>query len=225
MVSKCDSVSDLLEVNILLKEAGLYRGHGARRASIMVVPLFETIGDLKNSSQIMRDWLSLPEVAVITSSHGYQEVMVGYSDSNKDGGYLTSVWSLHEATRTLAEVFEQHGTRMQVFHGRGGAVGRGGGSSVAAIRAQPHGTVNGRIRITEQGEVIAAKYATTESASANLEAMTSATVMASLEGDSVSARDQPRFAAAMEALSQAAFRAYRSRWCTRPTAFPPCSGR
>src|ERR1700689_288103 len=210
IVSKCDSVSDLLEVNILLKEAGLYRGHGARRASIMVVPLFETIADLKNSSQIMRDWLSLPEVGVITSSHGYQEVMVGYSDSNKDGGYLTSVWSLHEGTRTLAQVFEQRGTRMQVFHGRGGAVGRGGGSSVAAIRAQPHGSVNGRIRITEQGEVIAAKYATTESASANLEAMTAATVMASLEGDSVSARDQPRFAAAMDALSQAAFRAYRS---------------
>jgi phosphoenolpyruvate carboxylase len=136
--------------------------------------------------------------------------MVGYSDSNKDGGYLTSVWSLHEGTRTLAEVFEQRGTRMQVFHGRGGAVGRGGGSSVAAIRAQPHGTVNGRIRITEQGEVIAAKYATADSASTNLEAITSATLMASLEGDSVSARDRPRFASAMDALSQAAFQAYRS---------------
>jgi phosphoenolpyruvate carboxylase len=210
IVSKCDSVSDLLEVNVLLKEAGLYRGHGARRASIMVVPLFETIQDLKHSAQIMRDWLSLPEVAVITSSHGYQEVMVGYSDSNKDGGYLTSVWSLYQGTRTLAEVFEQHGTRMQVFHGRGGAVGRGGGSSVAAIRAQPHGTVNGRIRITEQGEVIAAKYATAESASVNLEAITAATLMASLEGDSVAAGDRPRFAAAMDALSQAAFQAYRS---------------
>ncbi|HEY4972256.1 MAG TPA: phosphoenolpyruvate carboxylase [Steroidobacteraceae bacterium] len=210
IVSKCDSVSDLLEVNILLKEAGLYRGHGARRASIMVVPLFETIGDLKNSAQIMRDWLSLPEVAVITSSHGYQEVMVGYSDSNKDGGYLTSVWSLYQGTRILAEVFESRGTRMQVFHGRGGAVGRGGGSSEAAIRAQPHGTINGRIRITEQGEVIAAKYATADSASANLEAITSATLMASLEGDSVSVRDRPRFSAAMDALSQAAFQAYRS---------------
>jgi phosphoenolpyruvate carboxylase len=210
IVSKCDSVSDLLEVNILLKEAGLYRGHGARRASIMVVPLFETIQDLKHSAQIMQDWLSLPEVAVITSSHGYQEVMVGYSDSNKDGGYLTSVWSLYQGTRTLAEVFEQRGTRMQVFHGRGGAVGRGGGSSVAAIRAQPHGTINGRIRITEQGEVIAAKYATAESASVNLEAITAATLMASLEGDSVAAADRPRFAAAMDALSQAAFQAYRS---------------
>jgi len=210
IVSKCDSVSDLLEVNILLKEAGLYRGHGARRASIMVVPLFETIEDLKHSAQIMHDWLSLPEVAVITSSHGYQEVMVGYSDSNKDGGYLTSVWSLYQGTRTLAEVFEQRGTRMQVFHGRGGAVGRGGGSSVAAIRAQPHGTVNGRIRITEQGEVIAAKYATADSASANLEAITAATLMASLEGDSLSVHDRARFAAAMDALSQAAFQAYRS---------------
>ncbi|HWW21347.1 MAG TPA: phosphoenolpyruvate carboxylase, partial [Steroidobacteraceae bacterium] len=210
IISKCESVSDLLEVNILLKEAGLYRAHGATRAAIMAVPLFETIGDLKASPQIMRAWLSLPEVAAVTGAKGYQEVMVGYSDSNKDGGYLTSVWSLHEATHTLAQVFEQFGTVMQIFHGRGGAVGRGGGSSFAAIRAQPDGTVRGRIRITEQGEVIAAKYGTRENASANLEAITSATLLASLEDASVPSALRVRFAESMEALSSSAFRAYRA---------------
>jgi phosphoenolpyruvate carboxylase len=136
--------------------------------------------------------------------------MVGYSDSNKDGGYLTSVWSLHQATGSLATVFEKFGAGMQVFHGRGGAVGRGGGSSFAAIRAQPHGTVRGRIRITEQGEIIAAKYGTRESAAANLEAITAATVLASLENASLSSESRSRFAAAMDGLSTRAFRAYRS---------------
>jgi phosphoenolpyruvate carboxylase len=210
IVSKCESVSDLLEVNILLKEAGLYRGHGSARAAIMAVPLFETIGDLANASDVMRSWLELPEVAAITAAHGFQEVMVGYSDSNKDGGYLTSVWSLHQATRLLAAVFEKSGTAMQIFHGRGGAVGRGGGSSFAAIRAQPHGSVRGRIRITEQGEIIAAKYGTRESAAANLESITAATLLASLENASLSSESRLRFAAAMDGLSTQAFRAYRS---------------
>jgi phosphoenolpyruvate carboxylase len=210
IISKCDSVSDLLEVNILLKEAGLYHGAGTPRASIMVVPLFETINDLQNSPQIMRNWLSLPEVAAVTAARGYQEVMVGYSDSNKDGGYLTSVWSLNEGTRLLAEVFQAAGTRMQVFHGRGGAVGRGGGSSFDAIRAQPPGTVRGRIRITEQGEVIGAKYGTPESAAVNLEAMTSATLLASLENITIPTQERRQFAAAMDAISKAAYSAYRS---------------
>src|ERR1700675_2270085 len=210
IVSKCESVSDLLEVNILLKEAGLYRGQGNPRAAIMAVPLFETIDDLAKSSGVMTAWFELPEVAAITSAHGFQEVMVGYSDSNKDGGYLTSVWSLHQATRSLAAVFEKFGTAMQVFHGRGGAVGRGGGSSFAAIRAQPHGTVRGRIRITEQGEIIAAKYGTRESAAANLESITAATLLASLENASLSGASAARFAAAMDSLSREAFRAYRS---------------
>jgi len=210
IVSKCESVSDLLEVNVLLKEAGLYRGHGVPHAAIMAVPLFETIGDLERSCDVMSAWLALPEVASVTSAHGFQEVMVGYSDSNKDGGYLTSVWSLHQATRSLAAVFERFGTAMQVFHGRGGAVGRGGGSSFAAIRAQPHGTVQGRIRITEQGEIIAAKYGTRESAAANLESIAAATLLASLENSSLSSGSRERFAAAMETLSQQAFRAYRS---------------
>jgi phosphoenolpyruvate carboxylase len=210
IISKCESVSDLLEVNILLKEAGLYRGHGQASAAIMAVPLFETIVDLERSPQIMEEWLALPETAAFTRAHGYQEVMVGYSDSNKDGGYLTSVWSLHQSTRALAAVFDKHSTPMQVFHGRGGAVGRGGGSSFDAIRAQPHGTVSGRIRITEQGEIIAAKYGNQESAAANLESITAATLLASLENTSLSGDSARRFAAVMQDLSAEAFRAYRS---------------
>jgi phosphoenolpyruvate carboxylase len=208
IVSKCDSVSDLLEVNILLKEAGLYRPSNAA-AAIMVVPLFETIADLANAPAIMREWLAMPEAAAAAGARGYQEVMVGYSDSNKDGGYLTSVWSLHRATRALAEVFDEAGIAMQIFHGRGGAVGRGGGSSFAAIRAQPAGTVQGRIRITEQGEVIAAKYGTRESTAANLEATAAATVLASLEHGPRADGVDARYAAAMDTLSADAFRAYR----------------
>jgi len=209
IVSMTRSVSDLLEVNLLLKEAGLYRGRQPTQAAIMVVPLLETISDLEHSSEIMNAWLALPEVAAITQAYGYYEVMFGYSDSNKDGGYLTSVWSLHEATLALANVFERHGAVMQVFHGRGGAVGRGGGSSFAAIRAQPPGTVKGRIRITEQGEVIAAKYGTRESASRNLEVMTAATLLAALEWPALSEQDRARFSAAMDRMSSIAYRAYR----------------
>jgi phosphoenolpyruvate carboxylase len=175
----------------------------------MAVPLFETIGDLENAPGIMRDWFALADVADIARARGHQEVMVGYSDSNKDGGYLTSVWSLHRDSAELARVFADAGVGMQLFHGRGGAVGRGGGSSFAAILAQPAGTVQGRIRITEQGEVIAAKYGTPESAIANLEAMASATLLASLDGPAVPSSERERFAGAMDALSSSAFAAYR----------------
>ena len=210
IISKCESVSDLLEVNLLLKEAGLFRPADPAAAAIMVVPLFETIGDLQRAPAVMRAWLSLPKIQQAANRRGYQEVMVGYSDSNKDGGYLTSVWSLNQATRALANVFRQAGTAMQIFHGRGGAVGRGGGSSFAAIRAQPRGTVQGRIRITEQGEVIAAKYGTRESAAANLEAITSATLLASLEPAAASPEEVARFADAMDSISKRAFDAYRA---------------
>jgi phosphoenolpyruvate carboxylase len=209
IISKCESVSDMLEVNVLLKEAGLYRPTEPQNAAIMVVPLFETIGDLENAPTVMRAWFSLPEVIAAVHARGHQEVMVGYSDSNKDGGYFTSVWSLNQATRALAQVFEEFKTRMQIFHGRGGAVGRGGGSSFAAIRAQPTGTVQGRIRITEQGEVIAAKYGTRESALSNLEAITSATLLASLEKPVASEAETKRFADAMAVVSQDSFRNYR----------------
>jgi len=207
IISKTDSLSDLLEVNILLKEAGLYRPSEPGGTRIMAVPLFETIGDLQHAPTVMAEYLGLPEVAEAAAARGHQEVMVGYSDSNKDGGYLTSVWSLHQASRALAEVFEKAGVAMQLFHGRGGAVGRGGGSSFAAIRAQSRGTVQGRIRITEQGEVIAAKYGTVESAAINLEAMTAATLLASLEVRSARRRDL--FYGAMDEISKTALAAYR----------------
>ena len=209
-ISKCESVSDMLEVNLMLKEAGLYRPADPAAAPIMVVPLFETIGDLQNAPEVMRAWFALPEIRKVARRRGYQEVMVGYSDSNKDGGYLTSVWSLNRATRALERVFDEAQVRMQIFHGRGGAVGRGGGSSFSAIRAQPPGTVQGRIRITEQGEVIAAKYGTPESAAANLEAITAATLLASLEPTSVSEEATvARFATALDEISGAAFTTYR----------------
>jgi phosphoenolpyruvate carboxylase len=209
IVSMAQSVSDLLEINVLLKEVGLYRPGDAPTAAIMAVPLFETIGDLEAAPAIMTEWFALPEAGAITRARGYQEVMIGYSDSNKDGGYLTSTWSLSKASTALKVVFEKAGIGMQLFHGRGGAVGRGGGSSFAAIRAQPTGTVQGRIRITEQGEVIAGKYGTRESAMINLEAMTSAALLASLEPDPIAPADQARFAGAMDRISDAAFTAYR----------------
>ena len=209
IVSMGKSVSDLLEINLLLKEVGLYRPGAEPSAAIMAVPLFETIEDLEAGPAIMRAYFALPEIAAIAKARGHQEVMIGYSDSNKDGGYLTSTWSLSKASTALAPVFEEAGVAMQLFHGRGGAVGRGGGSAFAAIRAQPHGTVQGRIRITEQGEMIAGKYGTPATAMANLEAMASATLLASLEPEHLSAPDNARFGAVMDQLSGTAFHAYR----------------
>ncbi|WEK43816.1 MAG: phosphoenolpyruvate carboxylase [Candidatus Sphingomonas colombiensis] len=210
IVSMAKSVSDLLEVNLLLKEVGLYRPGPPATAAIMAVPLFETIEDLEAAPAIMDEWFALPEVREIIAARGHQEVMIGYSDSNKDGGYLTSTWQLSKASTALKPVFEAAGVRMQLFHGRGGAVGRGGGSSFAAILAQPAGTVQGRIRITEQGEVIAGKYGTRESAATNLEAMASATLLASLEPEQLSSAENEAFGRAMDALSDTAFHAYRN---------------
>ena len=205
VISKAATISDMLEVYILLKEAGLWSTAGK---AIVAVPLFETIADLENAAHIMREWLGSEEGRAVASEHGHQEVMVGYSDSNKDGGYFTSVWTLHRTSQELASVFNSAGVGMQLFHGRGGAVGRGGGSAFAAITAQPAGTVQGRIRITEQGEVIAAKYGTRESAMASLEAMASATLLATLKPRSLATRE--RYSAAAAAISNSAFKAYRA---------------
>lgn len=210
VISKTEQLSDLLEVYVLLKEVGLWRPGEPPLAAIMAVPLFETIGDLERAPDIMRRCFALPEIAATLSGHGHAEVMIGYSDSNKDGGYMTSVWGLRRASETLAKVFDETRTPIQLFHGRGGAVGRGGGSSFAAIRAQPQQTVGGRIRITEQGEVIAAKFATPDVAAANLESMVAATVLASLEKEELSTADTKRFDAAMDGLSASAFDAYRA---------------
>ncbi len=208
IISMCKGMSDMLEVAVLLKEVGLV--HPSGRSAINIVPLFETIEDLQASSGIMDRMLSLHDYRRLVDSRGsVQEVMLGYSDSNKDGGFVTSGWELYKAEIGLVEVFERHHVRLRLFHGRGGSVGRGGGPSYDAIIAQPGGAVNGQIRITEQGEIIAAKYGTRESARTNLEAMASATLLASLEPEKLGKADATRFAAAMDQLSDNAFRAYR----------------
>jgi phosphoenolpyruvate carboxylase len=210
-ISKTTSVSDMLEVYVLLKQAGLYRidEDGTPSASIMSVPLFETIADLQAAPDTMRAFFDIPLMRALSQQRAHQEVMIGYSDSNKDGGYLTSTWELYEASSALAPVFAEAGVAMQLFHGRGGAVGRGGGSAFGAIRAQPKGTVQGRIRITEQGEVIAAKYGSVDNAVTSLETMASATLLATLSSDPVAEKEEARFKAAMAALSHSAFRHYR----------------
>jgi len=210
IISKTASVSDLLELTLLLKEAGLWQPGLPPQQSLMPVPLFETIADLEAAPAIMAEYLALPEVRAMAQARGHQEVMIGYSDSNKDGGYLTSTWALHQASLALAPVFADAGIFMQLFHGRGGAVGRGGGSAFAAIRAQPPGTIQGCIRITEQGEVIAAKYGSRESAILNLEAMAAATLDATLGPAPLAPTDARRFSAAMDEISRTAFAAYRS---------------
>jgi len=211
IISMAQDLSDLLEVHVLAREGGLWRsGAEAGAANLMVVPLFETIDDLGRAPDIMTRYFAMPEIGPQIGVRGHQEVMIGYSDSNKDGGYLTSTWGLYKASQALTPVFEKAGSAMQLFHGRGGAVGRGGGSAFAAIRAQPAGTVQGRIRITEQGEVIAAKFGTADSAETNLEAMVSASLLASLEPEPMSDADAARFAGAMDALSDTALAAYRA---------------
>lgn len=210
IVSKASGVANLLEVYILLKEVGVYRPGDPPDCPIMAVPLFETIEDLEAGPAVMRRFLDRPKAAALARARGFQEVMVGYSDSNKDGGYLTSNWSLHTGATAIRDVFHDAGIAMQLFHGRGGAVGRGGGPAFDAIRAQPPGTVQGRIRITEQGEVIASKYGTPAAAETSLETMTAATLLASLGPPAVPPADAARFAAAMATISAQAYRDYRA---------------
>ena len=179
IISMCKGMSDMLEVALLLKEAGLV--HPSGRCAINIVPLFETIEDLQASSGIMDRMLSLHDYRKLVDSCGsLQEVMLGYSDSNKDGGFVTSGWELYKAEIDLVEVFERHHVRLRLFHGRGGSVGRGGGPSYEAIIAQPGGAVNGQIRITEQGEIISSKYSNAEVGRNNLEILAAATLEASL---------------------------------------------
>jgi phosphoenolpyruvate carboxylase len=209
VISKADGVSDVLEVALLLKEAGLLRPREGA-LDVNIVPLFETIDDLRNCSAVMDALLGLPEYARLLDSRGrLQEVMLGYSDSNKDGGFLTSGWELYKAELALIEVFKRHNVRLRLFHGRGGSIGRGGGPSYQAILAQPGGAVQGTIRVTEQGEVIAAKYSNPELGRRNLEILAAATLEASLLPSGQSA-PRPEWLAALEALSGHAFAAYRN---------------
>jgi phosphoenolpyruvate carboxylase len=214
IISHTEAVSDLLEVLLLQKEVGLMRGtlDDHALADLIVVPLFETIEDLRNAAPIMREFYALPGVAALVQRSGAeQDVMLGYSDSNKDGGIFTSNWELYRAGLALVELFDQlaasHRIRLRMFHGRGGTVGRGGGPSYQAILAQPPGTVRGQIRLTEQGEVIGSKYANPEIGRRNLETLVAATLEATLLQPTKSA---PRaFLDAAEQLSQASMRAYR----------------
>ncbi|MGH6995459.1 MAG: phosphoenolpyruvate carboxylase, partial [Stellaceae bacterium] len=169
VISMANGVSDVLEVVLLLREVGLYRPQ-PHEIDLDIVPLFETIDDLRRCGQIVDRLLALPIYRKLVDGRGgVQEVMLGYSDSNKDGGYLTSGWELWKAETALVESCHRHGVRLRLFHGRGGTVGRGGGPSYQAILAQPSGAVDGAIRITEQGEVIAAKYSNPEVGRRNLE--------------------------------------------------------
>lgn len=207
IVSNTQDVSDLLEIAVLLKEAGLITPEGT--SAVNVVPLFETIADLRNCVGIVDRLLSIPAYrALVDSLGGTQEIMLGYSDSNKDGGYLTSGWELYKAETGLIELCARHGVKLRLFHGRGGTVGRGGGPSYEAILAQPAGAVDGQIRVTEQGEIISSKYTNPELGRRNLEILASACLEASLNrpGD----EDVPGdYLATMEELSNAAFAAYR----------------
>jgi phosphoenolpyruvate carboxylase len=211
VISKTTSVSDLLEVCLLLREGGLFSGGNQRALSMRVIPLFETIADLRACGEITERFFEVPGIltTIKESWGGTFEVMLGYSDSNKDGGFLTSTWELYKAEVQLADVCERHGVVLSLFHGRGGSVGRGGGSTYRAIIAQPAGTVSGQIRITEQGEVIASKYSDREIGFRNLETLLAATVEATLI-ESEAKSDAGAFRSVMERLSERAYAAYRS---------------
>jgi phosphoenolpyruvate carboxylase len=224
IISHTETVSDLLEVLLLQRETGLLRmewnGNAAPsepadiRLELMVIPLFETIPDLRCAAEIMETLMALPPVKRLIAQQGnLQEVMLGYSDSNKDGGFLTSNWELYKAETRLVDVFERAGVKLRLFHGRGGTVGRGGGPSYDAILAQPPGTVNGQIRLTEQGEIIASKFSNPEIGRRNLELIVAATLEASLMPHSAEgkrAKKLAEFEQVMAELSEYAYRAYRN---------------
>jgi phosphoenolpyruvate carboxylase len=214
IISHTETVSDLMEVLLLQKEVGLMRGTLDSEAvnDLIVVPLFETIEDLRNAAPIMRDFYALPGMAgLVHRSGSEQDIMLGYSDSNKDGGIFTSNWELYRAEIALVELFDklqrQHGITLRMFHGRGGTVGRGGGPSYQAILAQPPGTVRGQIRLTEQGEVIGSKYANPEIGRRNLETLVAATLEATLLQPTKPATRA--FLDAAAELSEASMAAYR----------------
>ena len=182
IISMCSSVSDLLEPMILLKEVGLISVEdGAPSGTVDVIPLFETIEDLQAGASVLREAWDVPLYRRYVASRGdLQEVMLGYSDSNKDGGYFAANWALYDAETAIAAVAREEGVRLRLFHGRGGTVGRGGGPSYEAILAQPKGAVQGSVRITEQGEIISAKYGHPVTARRNLEALVAATIESTL---------------------------------------------
>ncbi len=226
IISHTETVSDLLEVLLLQKEVALMHGTldaPDSSADLIVVPLFETIEDLRQAAPIMKAFYDLPGIKAMvqrgnSDQYGEQDIMLGYSDSNKDGGIFTSNWELYRAEIALAQLFDainqQHPTpvdpdfiQLRMFHGRGGTVGRGGGPSYQAILAQPPGTVRGQIRLTEQGEVIGSKYANPEIGRRNLETLVAATLEATLLQRTKPAKSA--FLQAAAELSEASMAAYR----------------
>ncbi len=212
IVSHTERLSDLLEAALLQKECGLLTGTELRCCALMVVPLFETIDDLQRAPAVMGELLEHPGLRHLLvpaiGGRPMQEVMLGYSDSNKDGGFLASNWSLYKATRSLQRLFDAHGVRLRLFHGRGGTVGRGGGPSFEAILAQPPGTVRAAMRLTEQGEIIHAKYADPRIGRRHLELLVSAVLQASLVDAEATAGSRD-FEDALEEIAAHAHRAYR----------------
>jgi phosphoenolpyruvate carboxylase len=208
VISKTTSVSDMLEVAVLLKEASLLTPGPQPSSALRIVPLFETIADLEASHRIMADHLDLEPVrSILRGQEGLQEVMIGYSDSNKDGGYITSTWAIRTAIARLVEAVRKRDMRVRFFHGRGGAVGRGGGSSFDAILALPAGAVESGVRITEQGEVVASKYGHPDVGRANLETIAAAALLSNFarEPDLADAEGAPL----LDDFSAEAFNAYR----------------
>jgi len=215
IISHTESVSDLLEVLLLQKEVGLMHNtlDNGGTNDLIVVPLFETIEDLRNAASIMREFYGLPGIAQLVKRSGAeQDIMLGYSDSNKDGGIFTSNWELYRAEIALVDLFDElansHNIQLRMFHGRGGTVGRGGGPSYQAILAQPPGTVRGQIRLTEQGEVIGSKYANPEIGRRNLETLVAATLEATLLQPTKPATQA--FLKAAAELSKSSMAAYRA---------------
>jgi phosphoenolpyruvate carboxylase len=209
VISRTESVSDFLETAVLMKESGLFTPGDQPRAALRIIPLFETIADLRASTDIMRAWLELPLVrALLRAQDAVQEVMIGYSDSNKDGGYLTSNWEIRSGIARLTDLGKENGIGMRFFHGRGGAVGRGGGSSFDAIRALPCNASTAGIRITEQGEVVAAKYGDPEIGRKSLETMIVAALLSELNHETDAADGEA--ASVLATLSESAYRLYRA---------------
>jgi phosphoenolpyruvate carboxylase len=204
IVSKTATLSDVLEPLVLMKQAGLVQGGAKGRSALRIAPLLETIGDLENGPELMRQWLAVDLPAEMFGEPGWREVMLGYSDSNKDGGYVASRHNVAKAAAALSAEARKAGVTLSFFHGRGGSVGRGGGPAAQAILAQPPGTVKGRLRLTEQGEMIARRFGDQPTARRNLESLAAAVLTASARPD-----EAPDGSPVLERLSQASFAAYR----------------
>ncbi len=208
LISHATSVSDMLEVAVLFKEVGLAKANDDAFLAIEIVPLFETIEDLRLAPETMAKWFELPLVDTWLNRRGrQQEIMLGYSDSNKDGGYLSSNWELYKAQKELCAIGEQYNVKITFFHGRGGTVGRGGGPSYDAIIAQPESSLSGRIRLTEQGEVIGAKYSNPEVGFKNLQTLVAASLELSAGSNTVN--DWSTYETIMSDISEDSYGIYR----------------